>query len=436
MVDPTRTRPHEVRTVGLVASHRAWRSEFARYVQDHITGLRVRILRDPRAIDESIDVVIIDDSSTFLNRESLRQLREAGIQVIGIYDPNEHQGQGQAHLTRMGIADVASAELMASQLVELIQEVTRSADSDAGPDLDLGPTSTVSSPPPVRDRAATDLPRPTGHGTVITVGGPATLMAVEVAVGIAAELARTRGTTLAMDVDETTPVLAARLGYRLEPTVLDAIEKIHHGDGDLSLTVTEPTRGASGFAPMHVLAGIANPDDWSLLGRDRCRDLLRRSAEQWDQVVALSGPHLLSLPNGVDRYGASQAAVAFADRVVGVCDPTPTGVLLALDWLIEVRRLRNDSPVWIAFAGRPRSAVQRADLVDTLVREAGQGLIAGIVFVPVGADLERACWEATVLTRGRFTKAMASLVDELVGPPDPGRRRLARPRRRPSEVTA
>ena len=37
----------QVRTVGLVASHRAWRTEFARYVQDHITGLRVRVLRDP-----------------------------------------------------------------------------------------------------------------------------------------------------------------------------------------------------------------------------------------------------------------------------------------------------------------------------------------------------------------------------------------------------
>ena len=79
MADPTQVNATSVRTVGLVASHRSWRSEFARYVQDHITGLRVRVLRDPRAIDETIDVVIIDDSSTFLNRESLRQLHDAGV---------------------------------------------------------------------------------------------------------------------------------------------------------------------------------------------------------------------------------------------------------------------------------------------------------------------------------------------------------------------
>ena len=134
VADPTQLNPTGVRTVGLVASHRSWRSDFARYVQDHITGLKVRVLRDPRAIDDSIDVVIIDDSSTFLNRESLRQLSEAGVHVVGIYDPNEHQGQGQAHLNRLGIADVASAELMASQLVQLIQEITKDLDEEEPPD--------------------------------------------------------------------------------------------------------------------------------------------------------------------------------------------------------------------------------------------------------------------------------------------------------------
>jgi hypothetical protein len=424
MADPTQLNPTEVRTVGLVASHRAWRTEFARYVQDHITGLRVRVLRDPRAIDDNIDVVIIDDSSTFLNRESLRQLREAGVQIIGIYDPNEHQGQGQAHLNRLGIADVASAELMASQLVQLIQEVTKDLDGDLDQDL----ADTLAQSPAMVATIANPLgpEPPTDRGTVITVGGPSSLAAVEVAVGLAAELAVDRGTTLLIDIDETTPILSARLGYRLEPTVLDAIEKLYHADGDLSGTLTEPAQGSQGFAPMHVLAGIANPDDWSLLGRDRCVDLLRRASEQWDQVVALSGSHLYSLPQGVDRYGASQGAVGFADLVVGVCDPTPTGVLLGLDWLIDARRLRNGAPVWIVFAGRPRSGVQRADLVEAITREAGNDIISGVMFVPLGADVERACWEGRVLTKGRFAKSMKSLANELV----PSTRQTRRGRRK------
>jgi MinD-like ATPase involved in chromosome partitioning or flagellar assembly len=249
-----------------------------------------------------------------------------------------------------------------------------------------------------------------------------------VAIGLAAELANRRGTTLIVDVDETTPIVSARLGYRLEPTVLDALERIYYGDGDLSETITQPTQGSRGFTPMHVLAGIANPDDWSLLGRDRCLDLLRRAALQWQQVVAVSGPHLLSLPAGADRFGASQAAVACGDVVVGVCDPTPTGVLLALDWLIEARKLRSALPVWIVFAGRPRSSVQRADLVEALTREAGSELIAGVMFVPMGPEVDRACWEGRVSDKGRFAKSMRALAAELV-PATVQRRRKAGKRR-------
>ena len=420
VADPTQLNPTGVRTVGLVASHRSWRTEFARYVQDHITGLRVRVLRDPRAIDDSIDVVIIDDSSTFLNRESLRQLSDAGVHVIGIYDPNEHQGQGQAHLNRLGIADVASAELMASQLVTLIQEVTKDLEAETVPNE---PDALAPSPAIAAAVSSIKPTLPTDRGTILAVGGPATLAALEVGIGLAAELAGRDAPTLLVDLDEVTPLVSARLSYRLEPTVLDAIERIYYGDGDLSRTLTEPTQGRSGFAKMHVLAGIANPDDWSLLGRDRSRDLLRKAADQWERIVVTSGPRLQSLPQGADRYGSSQAAVELADLVVGVCEPTPIGVLQALDWLIEARRLRNSAPVWVVFAGRPRSPVQRADLVDAITREAGSDLISGVMFVPMGPEVESACWDGQIVAKGRFAKSMKSLAAELV-PPEPSKRRL------------
>ena len=411
MADPTQVNATSVRTVGLVASHRSWRSDFARYVQDHITGLRVRVLRDPRAIDDSIDVVIIDDSSTFLNRESLRKLDEAGVQVIGIYDPNEHQGQGQAHLNQLGIADVASAELTASQLVQLIQEVSRDAEAEAEPH----PTHPITEPSPAVAAATRALvgELPTDTGIIVAVGGPATLGAVEVAVGLAASFADDHGPTLLVDVDESTPLVAARLGYRLEPTVLDAVERLYYGDGDLAASVTGPTQGSRGFVPMHVLAGIANPDDWALFGHDRCGDLLRRAADQWKQVVAVSGPRIEALPTGADRYGSSRGAVASAHVAIGVCDPSPSGVLQALDWLIEAKKLRSGRPVWVVFAGRPRSTRQRADLVDSITREAGSDFVAGVLFVPLGSDVDRSSWEGTVVSGGRFVKAMKSMTDEL-----------------------
>ena len=49
--------------------------------------------------------------------------------------------------------------------------------------------------------------------------------------------------------------------------------------------------------------------------------------------------------------------------------------------------------------------------------------IAGIMFVPLGPEVERACWEGRILTRGRFAKSMKALAAELLPNPAPVRRR-------------
>jgi hypothetical protein len=408
MTEPA-VRHTQTRTVGLVASHREWRSELARYVQDHVTGLKIRVLRDPRAVDDDIDVVLIDDSSTFLNRAALRRLTDAGVAVIGIYDPAEQQGHGQKHLTDLGIDDVAVASIPTAELVELVMAVTdieRTLPDDAALASIVDGSAIVT--------ARTIQPADTsGRGILFAVGGPAVTAAVEVAVGLAASLSVGNRPTVVVDVDEITPAVAARLGYRLEPTVLDASDIVRHGDADLTTTLTAATDGAKGHVPFHVIAGIANPDDWELLGRARCEEVLEGAQHQWRHVVAVCGPRLESMPHGVERYGASQAAITSADVAMAVVDPSPIGILHALDWLIEARRLRGGRPVWVAFAGHPKSSVQRADLVDTLRREAGDSLIAGIVFVPLDAQVADACWDARLVTGGRFARSMDSLAAAL-----------------------
>ena len=154
------------RTVGLVASHRPWRSELARYVQDHVTGLQVRVLRDPRAVDGSIDVVVIDDSSTFLNRAAVRRLADAGVHVIGIYDPSEQHGHGQRHLNDLGIDDVAVATIPTAELVELIARVTE-IERPLPDDAELA--RLVSGDTVVADRSLENRqPAPEGRGTLIS----------------------------------------------------------------------------------------------------------------------------------------------------------------------------------------------------------------------------------------------------------------------------
>ena len=55
----------------------------------------------------------------------------------------------------------------------------------------------------------------------LTAGAVSMALGDYVSVGLAASLAAGDRSTVVVDVDEVTPAVAARLGYRLEPTVLD-----------------------------------------------------------------------------------------------------------------------------------------------------------------------------------------------------------------------
>ena len=405
------------RTVGLVASQRQWRSELHQFVQDHITGLRIRVLRDPRAVDADIDVVLIDDSSTFLNRASLRSLTDSGVHLIGIYDPTEQQGQGQAFLNGLGIDNVAVANSPTEELVALIRTVTDTAPSVAH---DEAIAALVDGAATLATRNSAPTPGNSSDGVLIAVGGPASTAAVEIGVNIAAAVGA-RHNTVIIDVDEVSPCVAPRLRHRLEPSVLDAIDLLHHGHGDLTAALTQPTDAAP-FVRFNVIAGIANPDDWSLLGRRRASDLLAAALRQAEAVVAVCGTSVAAMPQGVDRFGASRAAVADADHAIVVMDPNPVGVLRGLDTMIEARRLRNARPCWAAFAGHPKSAVQRRDLVGTLRREAGDASLAGIVFIPFGKEVSEAAWAGSIPARGRFVKSINELAAKLMPVPTTVRR--------------
>ena len=62
-------------TIGIVASSREWRTVLQAHVRDHVAGIRVQILREPRlALELDLDVVIIDDTSSFLTKDKVVRL--------------------------------------------------------------------------------------------------------------------------------------------------------------------------------------------------------------------------------------------------------------------------------------------------------------------------------------------------------------------------
>lgn len=90
--------------IGIVASSREWRSVLQAHVRDHVAGVRVQILREPRmALELDLDVVVIDDVSSFLTRDKVVRLREKGTRVVGVYDPEGHEGLGISFLENLGV---------------------------------------------------------------------------------------------------------------------------------------------------------------------------------------------------------------------------------------------------------------------------------------------------------------------------------------------
>ena len=58
-------------------------------------------------------------------------------------------------------------------------------------------------------------------------------------------------------------------------------------------------------------------------------------SSRWGHTVVTTSPVVEDLRRWVDRYGVTRQLLATAERVVGVCEATPRGVLRFVDWLAE-----------------------------------------------------------------------------------------------------
>jgi hypothetical protein len=108
-------------TVGVVASTRAWRNDLQAYVRNHVSGVRMVVLREPRAIlDEDFDVVVIDDVASLLNKLTIKRLRQRGIAIVGVHDPDEDDGAGARLLAELGVDLTVTAATSAEELLRQI----------------------------------------------------------------------------------------------------------------------------------------------------------------------------------------------------------------------------------------------------------------------------------------------------------------------------
>lgn len=394
----------DVLTVGVALSSRPWRGQLQRHCRDHESDLAVVLLQQGAdALNGTIDVLVVDDDTSWLSAPFAQSARDAGLGVIGLFDSADAEGYGRRQLQRFGIDTAFDATLDTPELVEAIRRHRRDKTmhrqfenliTDAG----------LGSVEPIERRA------------VIAIGGPAGAGATEVCLALASALVPKR--PLVIDVDETHPSLARRLGLALHPHLLTAVdvhrrEPLLPGDGptELDECLAKPLRG-NDPRPFDVIAGLVTRDDWSLVRPDDVVGLIDACAQRWPAVLVRLGPSLEDLHRYCNRYELSRRSATTADHLVGVCDGSASGLLRFVDWLVDALGLIGDNPIDVVLNRAPRSPAQRDQLIDQLRSVAGDR-IRSVVCAPIDKKLERASWEATVPATGPFHRAITGLGIEL-----------------------
>ena len=399
-------------SVGLALSGREWRSSLQRHCRDYVADVSVQLVRDGRqALAQSISVVVVDDDTSWLSAPFLNGARERGIAVIGLYDPMEADGHGRRHLQRLGVDLVVSSAIATEDLVQSIRDLCPDVESfDRFIQVVEG----------VDDRV------PQARRQIVAIGGPAGAGATEVAIGFAQT---TKGDkAVLIDVDETHPSLARRLGLAIHPHIVTAIEafrrervRLDGSDGEqLEDCLARPVM--SGPPPFDVIVGLASRDDWTLLRSDDVVDLVEELAARWPTAVVRVGPQLEDLARWTERYEVSRSVIGRATRIIGVCEATPVGVLRFIDWLVDVVGLVEDTPIDVVLNCAPKSLAARSQLINQLEEIAG-GRLGQIICVPRDKRVTRASWDATVIKRGPFIKSLERL--HTLGPTKLARRAIA-----------
>lgn len=266
-------------TVGIVYTPSEWRPAFQRHVRVNVAGISLRLVRDSRmAMEEHLDVLVVDNETSFLSPPFVAALRGRGVRILGLYDPDEPDLRGANALQKLGVDRISPSLLAPEDLLAQLQELApergldhRFAEVVAG--LDLG-----------------DRP---DRGEVVAVGGPPGAGATEVAVALS-EVIATRRRCLLLDVDEVDPGVARRLQLGPYPHVLAALDELRGAavptDVDpaarpLGRVLARSTTGGEHPLGFDVIVGLANRRDWSLLRGD---DVASLAEELADSGVASS----------------------------------------------------------------------------------------------------------------------------------------------------
>jgi MinD-like ATPase involved in chromosome partitioning or flagellar assembly len=361
------------------------------------------------------DAAVVAADLPGLDATAADELRRHGVRVVAVVPSGPAGDAARSRATRAGLQRLVADDA----LVRLAAVLT----TPDGPDEVTPPAA-----PP-----ATPAPRPAEplRGRVVAVWGPAGAPGrTTVAVGLAAELARRRLSTVLVDADPYGGAVAPLLGVLDEVSGLLSAGRLASA-GELRERFPSVLRGYG--AHLGVVTGLPRADRWREL-RPGLVGEIAECGRAGGYVVVDTGFSLED--DGADalgRTGRNQLtldALAVADEVVVVGAPDPVGLARLARGLVDLRQ-RTARPPYVV-VNRMRASLgwterEVAAMVEGVVRT------AAVRFLPDDqAAVDRAAAAGRSLLESSpdaaLPRALAALADELA--PSVVGRRADRTRRR------
>jgi len=365
--------------------------------------------------------VVLSGDLRRLDRGAVGRLTAVSVAVVGLVEA--HDDATERRLRELGVRHVSARGVPAEQLAATVHAAIAGL--------------TTAAPTPAKPEPSAPVSEPGRGGSVIAVWGAAGAPGRStVAVNLAAELAAAGRETLLVDADTYGGAVAQLLGVLDESPGLAAACRLA-GAGDLD--GSRLADAALAVRPgLRVLTGIARPDRWPELSAaalcavlDGCRALAEVTVvdcgfclERDDEPA-----HDATAPR---RNAATLAALAAADRVVGIAAADPLGLARYVRALPDcVECCRNNAVTTVV--NRLREGVvgpgdARRQVVRALHRYAG---IAEIHVVPddrgsLDAALAAGRALAEVAPKSAARHAIRDLATSIIGEPRSKHRRSRR----------
>ncbi len=350
----------------VAVSVRPWADALHRFCEDH-GGARVRgrVIDEQAVLSQEAQVLLLDDTASFLTGRLVARARERGLAVVVVVDATQFDSVAE-WVGRLGVDAVVPDDEPPERLVAVAASV-------AGP----------SSAPPIEHEDPTRR-----HPVVGVAGASGGVGATEVALVLAEQLTD----AALLDLDLTSPSLAQRLGLPVHPNVRSAADAYRAGTS-VGAHLTE-------VGGLQVLCGPATSGDWTGVDPIEVVGVVDQIAEFRPVVVNLpAGPPWAHPHGAVTSADISRALLGGVGTCVLVTTASPVGVTRTLEWLSAADAIPDRTH--LAVNRTPASMFRRR---ETRL-ELEQALELPVWLLPEDPSVAKAAWAGTFLSGGRFRRA-------------------------------